>query len=316
MMNFRQIEGFNAVMAVGTTTGAADLLHVSQPAISRLISQLEQATNLKLFSRTKGRLVPTQEGLLFHREVARSFSVLDRLKAAAADIRSHGTGSVRIAALPALGFSFIPHVISAFLGQHFAHVSAVLEIGGSDTVREAISSGQFDIGFAADEIDTSGILAETFATPTAVCVLPKGHPLANKAVVEAADIQGQPFVSLSRTDNAYRRINAVLEAAGVEPKVMVETHFALSICQLVARGIGVGLINPFGLEGISPESVDVRPFMPIVKFRTLMIFPPQRPISEITSSFARIARAEAGPFLAQVLGRFDLDPGPAQRPRR
>jgi DNA-binding transcriptional LysR family regulator len=306
-MNFRQIEAFNAVMAVGTTTGAADLLNVSQPAISRLISQLEQAASLKLFNRSKGRLVPTQEGLLFHREVARSFSVLERLKTAAADIRSHGTGSVRIAALPALGFSLVPHAVSAFLRQHVRHVSAVMEIGSSDTVREAISSGQFDIGFAADEIETSGILAETFATPTAVCILPKGHPLAKKALVEAADIQGQPFVSLSRTDSAYRRISAVLEAAGVEPKVMVETHFALSIGQLVAGGTGVGLINPFSLEGISPERVDVRPFRPAVQFRTLMIFPPQRPVSELTSSFARIAQAAAEPFLAQVLGRFGLN---------
>jgi DNA-binding transcriptional LysR family regulator len=183
-----------------------------------------------------------------------------------------------------------------------------MEIGGSDTVREAISSGQFDIGFAADEIETTGILAETFATPTAVCILPKGYPLGQKTVVEAADIQGQPFVSLSRADSAYRRINAVLEAAGVEPKVMVETHFALSIGQLVASGIGIGLINPFSLEGISPERVDVRPFRPTVQFRTLMIFPPQRPVSELTSSFARIARAAAEPFLAQVLGRFGLTP--------
>ena len=305
-MNFRQIEAFNAVMAVGTTTGAATLLRVSQPAISRLIGQLEQATNLKLFQRVNGRLVPTQEGQLFHREVARSFTVLERLKTAAADIRSHGTGSIRIAALPAVGFSMIPKAISHFLRQHAQHVSVVMEIGSSDTVRELISSGQFDVGFAAEEIETAGLVCETFCTPNAVCVLPEGHRLTKKAVIVAEDFRDEPFVSLSQTDNARQRISAVFEAAGVQPKIVVETHYSLSICQLVREGTGIGLASPFSLDEFALGGVQIRPFEPAVCFRTLMILPPQRPASELTVGFARIAREMVGPFIADALRRFGL----------
>jgi DNA-binding transcriptional LysR family regulator len=307
-LNFRPIEAFNAVMSAGTTTGAASLLKVSQPAISRLIGQLEHATKLRLFNRINGRLVPTQEGLLFHREVARSFTVLDRLKTTAADIRSYGTGSLRVAALPALGFSLIPRAIGSFLEQHPQHVSVLMETGNSETVRELVASGQFDVGFAAEEIETASIITETFAMPPAVCVLPKGHRLAQRNVVHARDLHRESFVTLSRNDRARRRIDAALSEAGVEVRIAVETHYALSVCQFVQNGAGVGLINPYSLTGVSLDGIDVRPFAPTIRFHTLMIFPPQHPPSELASGFARTARGMAQDFLDEALLRVGLDP--------
>lgn len=314
-MNFRQIEAFNAVMAVGTTTRAAALLRVSQPAVSRLLGQLEHATKLRLFDRVNGRLIPTQEGLLFHREVARSFTALDRLRTAASDIRSYGTGSLRIAALPALGFSLIPRAIARFLQQHPEHVSVMLETGNSDVVRELVASGQFDIGFAAEEIETAGVMSEVFATPPAVCVLPRHHRLATRAIIEAGDLGKENFVALSRTDRARRRIDAMLQAAGVEPRIVVETHYALSICQLVQAGTGLGLINPYSLEGVSSGELAVRPFVPRVSFRTLMLFPPQRATSELASGFAEIARGMSKTFLEETLRKFGLDPACVAAPQ-
>src|SRR3546814_9544927 len=71
-MNFRQIEAFRTVIACGTTTRAAEILRISQPAISRLLADLERTTKLKLFDRGKGRIRPTAEGLAFYDEVQRS----------------------------------------------------------------------------------------------------------------------------------------------------------------------------------------------------------------------------------------------------
>jgi DNA-binding transcriptional LysR family regulator len=305
-MNFRQIEAFSAVMSVGTTTGAAKLLGISQPAVSRLLAQLERTTGLKLFDRAQGRLTPTQEGSLFHREVARSLVVLDRLKVAAHDILSFGTGTLRVAALPALGFSLIPRVVSRFLEQHPDQVSVTMETGGSETVRELIASGQFDVGFAAEEIETAGLVHGEFATPPAVCVLPAGHPLARKSMIEAADLNGESFVALSKSDRMRQRIDAALERAGAAPRIVVETHFALSICQFVQQGAGIGLINPYCLDSVSPEGIAVRPFQPLLFFRTLLIMPPQRPASQLASDFAAIARRMAKPVLDDILGRFGL----------
>src|SRR3546814_2005723 len=88
-MNFRQIEAFRTVIACGTTTRAAEILRISQPAISRLLADLERTTKLKLFDRGKGRIRPTAEGLAFYDEVQRAFIGLERLSFAAERSEEH-----------------------------------------------------------------------------------------------------------------------------------------------------------------------------------------------------------------------------------
>src|SRR4051812_19207609 len=86
-MNLREIEAFRAVMLCGTASRAAEMLNISQPAITKALQALERSINFDLFERTKGRLVPTPEGQLFFREVEQSFVGLARLRTAAARIR-------------------------------------------------------------------------------------------------------------------------------------------------------------------------------------------------------------------------------------
>jgi len=85
-MNFRQLEAFREVMRCGTVSRAAEIMGITQPAVSRSIAELEAAVDFPLFDRVKGRLVVTPEGQSFFRDVDASFVGLDRLRAAAADV--------------------------------------------------------------------------------------------------------------------------------------------------------------------------------------------------------------------------------------
>lgn len=73
-MKWRQLQPFRETMMTGTASGAAEVLGISQPAISRLLDQLETALSLTLFDRSSGRLVPTAEAHLFYEEVCKAFS--------------------------------------------------------------------------------------------------------------------------------------------------------------------------------------------------------------------------------------------------
>ena len=86
-MNVREIDAFQAVMVCGTASRAADVLGISQPAVSKAIQSLEASIGFALFERVKGRLLPTPEGQLFHREVEQSFAGLARLRSAATRFR-------------------------------------------------------------------------------------------------------------------------------------------------------------------------------------------------------------------------------------
>jgi DNA-binding transcriptional LysR family regulator len=290
-MNFRQIEAFRAVMACGTTTRAAEVLRVAQPAISRLLSDLERSTKLKLFDRGKGRIRPTTEAHAFYDEVQRSFIGLERLRFAADNIRSFSSGTLRVASLPVLGNAFLPRAVGSF-SRDFPDVSILLHIRSSEAVKHLVASGQFEIGFAADEIDRAGVHARVIVAPEAVCIMPHGHPLAARLMVGPTDLADARFVSLAAEDAARARIDRVFVDAGVSRRIVVETQYSITICNLVRAGAGVALVNPLALEELDLSGLAAVPFRPRIEFRTFLITPPGGSLSRISQRFIEIVERQ------------------------
>lgn len=294
-MNFRQIEAFRAVMHCGTTNRAAEMLHISQPAISRHIAELEAATRLPLFERRKGRLRPTAEAVALLGEVERAFSGLERLRFAAENIRSFIGARLRIVSLPALGHAFLPRVIGRFT-KVFPDASVFLQIRSSEYVREEVAVGNFDVGFAADEISLAGVEAKPFLATAAVCLMGAGHRLAGAREVGPSDLDGERFITLASEDAARGRFDRLFMSAGAKPREVAETQYSLTICNLVRTGVGIGLINPVSLEGLDMSGLIVRPFRPEVQFQSLLVRPPDATPSRLTEAFLQLADEEAAEF--------------------
>lgn len=290
-MNFRQLEAFRTVMACGTTTRAAEMLRISQPAVSRLLSDLERSSRLALFQRKRGRIRPTAEAHAFYDEVQRSFVGMERLRFAAENIRSFSSGTLRVASLPVLGNAFLPRAIGTF-ARSFPDVSILLHIRSSEAVKELVASGQFDIGFAADEIDREGVDARVIVAPEAVCLVPNDHPLATHEFASPEDLSDVRFVSLAAEDATRERIDRVFIEAGIRRRIAVETQYSITICNLVRAGAGVGLVNPFALEGLDTTGLRVIPFRPRIVFRTLLISPPSGIASRLSQSFIDIVQQQ------------------------
>lgn len=283
-MNLRQIETFAAVMRCGTASRAAESLGVTQPAVSRTLADLERSVGFALFARIRNRLVPTPEARLLFQDVEVAFQGIDTIRASAARIRDRGSGELRVASLSALGGSLVPRAIASFRRSNPA-VRVTLMVLPSREVRDLIASGQFDVGLAADEIDVTGVTAQTFLTRDALCAIPAGHPLADRSVITPADLHGVSFVAYVPEDRGRQRLDALLEREGVVPEIVVETIYASTLHALVAEGVGVGLISPAAAEGLDGSRVVLRPFEPSVVIRSLLILPSDRPKSEIVRNF-------------------------------
>ncbi|MFC0407133.1 LysR substrate-binding domain-containing protein [Roseomonas elaeocarpi] len=296
-MNHRQLEVFNAVMISGSASRAAELLQVTQPAVSRAIADLEAAIGFSLFDRVRGRLVPTPEGQMFFSDVRSSFIGLDRLRTSAARIRDFGSGTIRIASLAAYGNTVVPRAIRMFRGQH-PDIAITFQIALSAQVRDLVVNGNFSIGLAADEVNLTGVEHRVFSTGRASCVMPPGHPLAAKAVIRPADLDGVPFIALSAEDRARARFNTVLDAAGARPNVVVETPFAATVCALALEGIGVGLTQAVAAEGFLERGLVMRPFEPEVYFKTYLLFRPDTQKSILVKHLvaALMAARDQGPI--------------------
>jgi DNA-binding transcriptional LysR family regulator len=283
-VNHRQIETFAAVMKSGTVSRAAELLGITQPAVSRTIAELERGVGFLLFDRVRNRIIPTPEARLLYREVEASFRGMDTLRATAARIRDHGSGQIRVGSLSALGSTLVPKAVRRFKEKH-PEIGVTLMVLPSRDVRDGVASGEFDIGLAADEIDVSGVLHQPFVTPRMLCILPPDHPLTHKDIIRPQDLHELPFVAYVPEDRTRHRLDLIFAEAGVVPRIMVETIYAATVCALVAEGVGVGLASPYAIAGTDPSRLVVRPFEPAVHGKSLLILPLDRPKSQLVRDF-------------------------------
>lgn len=231
-------------------------------------------------------MVPTPEGQLFFREVQTSFIGMERLRSAAARIRDVGSGDLRIASLAALGSTIVPRALKRFLDENKG-VAVTFQVRTSSSVRDLVASDQIDVGLAADEIDTSGLVHQVFATPRAICAIPPGHRLAEREIITARDLDGEAIIALAPEDTLRRGLDAILAREGVRPRTVVETPYSGTICSLALEGIGLGLVNPYSTDGYVQRGLVLRPFEPALYFRTLLLFPPQRQRSGHVRSFLK-----------------------------
>ncbi|TIM80903.1 MAG: LysR family transcriptional regulator, partial [Mesorhizobium sp.] len=195
-----------------------------------------------------------------------------------------GTGTIRVASLSALGHGLVPRAIVAFSRKH-PQVRISYQVRTSNVVRDLVASGSFDIGLAADEVDTSGVLHSVFNTPRAVCVMPKNHRLAEKAVITPTDLADEAFLALSPEDTVRVAMDKVFAAHGVRPRILIETPYGLTIAILAAKGMGIGLVNPSVIADRMIAGIIATPFEPAVHFRALILRPPDGINSALITDF-------------------------------
>src|SRR5688572_7558306 len=115
-LGLKQIEYFRAVMETGSVSGAAALLNVSQPNVSRMLKYTEMRLGLQLFNRLKGRLQPTPEAISLFREVQSLHTHLESLQEAVQRILSGGSVRFAVGASPSLGRFVVPTLLARLRG--------------------------------------------------------------------------------------------------------------------------------------------------------------------------------------------------------
>ncbi|WP_374448428.1 LysR family transcriptional regulator [Stella sp.] len=282
----RQLEAFCAVIDHQTVTGAAHAMRLSQPAVSKLVATLEQDTRLALFRRDRRRLIPTEEGLILHRQAQAIFDRLHDIERLSEELRNLAGGRLNVVTMMALGRTFLPDAMSAFLRERPA-VVASLHVRSSRTVVDQIAAQQADLGFTMLASDDPGVSARVLCRLKGVCVLPPAHPLAASPVIRARDLDGERFISFSLDSSMRRRIDEVFEREGVARQLMVDAYVSAAACSFVANGMGVAIVEPFTAWDFARSGQVVsRPFEPEVVFEFRMLRPAGRPPSLLAEAFA------------------------------
>lgn len=262
-LNLRQIEAFKAVIECGTVSRAAEVMNVSQPAMSKLIAHLEEDTGLSLFDRVKGRLVATRRGMRLYEEIERIFTGVRQVENAVEAIRRDEQSRLLIGVMPALSGSYIQQATTRFLARQPGVLCSV-QSRSSQWIADGLVSHKLDVGLIVAPIDHPYIVAEPLLAHPVVCILPLNHPLAHKKVIRPADLAGVPFVSFDPESHTSRRVGQVLEAHGVTPEIAMIVNVSPTLCEFVAAGVGVSLVHPLIVGGLR-DRLAIRRFKPDVQ---------------------------------------------------
>lgn len=291
-ITFRQIDAFRTVILTGTVTEAAAMLGISQPAVSRLVLDLEEQLGFKLFRRAGRTLAPTEEARLLMEEVTRALSGLERIKEAAAAIRSFRHARLSIITTPTFSSAIAPGLMARFAAR-CPEASVTLEVQSSDDAVEWMVSQNFDFGITHHRVAAPQMHRLPLAEREALCILPDGHPLADREEVTAADLAGDSFVSY-RTGSQYRfLIDEAFRAAGIERRMQYEARTTDAVCRLVAAGLGVSVIGTIEATRAAVEGCRLVKFTPAIPFSAMLIWSENKPLSAVAQEFMDVVREES-----------------------
>lgn len=268
--NIRQIEAFRAAITLGSMTKAAELLGISQPAVSRLMTDFQEAVGFKLFRRQRGGAEPTDDARRLFDQVEKLFVGLEELNQEVHAIRSLTSGSITIAAMGLYANGVLPEIIARFRRSH-PDIAIRLDSQSQDRIPEWVASRRADIGFVTLPVSSSLVEARALMTRPALCVFAVDHPFAAREVIEVRDLADMPFVSFPRGTPFRFETDMLFDRAGVDRQMLTEATTHEAVCNLVAAGLGVSIVSPFSPHLRRNPALVFRPFRPAVSITIGMI---------------------------------------------
>jgi DNA-binding transcriptional LysR family regulator len=276
-MRARQIEVFRMVMRCGTLTGAAEALNVSQPALSQILLHTEDELGFKLFLRVKGRLIPTPEAEEIYPEVERLFGDLEMLRRRTRDLRHGKAGLVRLAASAPPSLSFVPEALRHFRAAH-PNTRVRSYVVPAEVILTMLDRDQAGLGIAMMDQPTPFIETEVVGYTRVVCVLPAGHPLAERDTIGAEDIDGETLISYRAESLPGQLLRDALAKQGLPFRPEMEIDVSIIALAFVQQGLGIAVV-----DGLLPwhnfPGLVTRPFRPHVALPLCLLTSTRRPLS-------------------------------------
>ena len=294
-VSLRQLRAFLAVARLRHFRRAAESLHLTQPAISRHIAELEAELDVRLFDRNTREVLPTEAGRYLQGAVER---LLEELEGVLAHVHSESErrrGKVRVAAVPTLCGSLLPLCI-AECAHHYPQLHIQLHEQVQTQVLDSVRSGEVDFGLAVapindDEFDSEIIMHDAFY---AVCR--RDHPFASRKTLNWRSLQGQRLVLLDHDSGSRRLIDQALSEQQLAVEVVQQTGHTHTAFRMVEAGLGIS-ITP-GLSLPPPQPLTVLPLAPKLQRGIVLLRRHNRSLSPLAQLIWQQLREMAATFAA------------------
>ena len=290
----RQLEALMAAINHGSVTRAAKELGISQPAVSRLLSDLGQTLGFSLFDRREGQLVPTQEVRFLQADIKRVLDLMEQIGEVSQSITERKTGHIRIACLPGFATSHLPAVVAQFLKDR-PGVSITIEPDRPERILEWMVDEQFDFGITDGfrghpAVDSRDIDVRT------VCIFPTGHRLEACQFVTPQDLSSEKLIHTRKESDFFMRLKNAFQDSHIKLTTLVETRQFTAACELVCHGVGVAIVSELDAVKFADKAVKIRAFEPSIPHRLSLVRPTLKRPSMVTLEFMDAFAESLSPF--------------------
>jgi DNA-binding transcriptional LysR family regulator len=286
-MDARQLSAFLAVVEHQTMTNAAAVIHVSQPALSQTIRQLEDELGAPLFHRIGRGLVLTPAGEALVGPARQVVRDLDVARRAVTDVAGLTAGRLDIVVLPTLAVEPAATLLGAFRQQHPGVAVRLVDADGTPDALARVLDGRAEL-VLSDAESGEGLVFHALGTQAYRAVFPPGEGPPNRKRIPVKALAGLPMVTTPEGTSTRRLLERAHELAGVEPVIAVEVGPREAILPLVLAGAGATLVPAPLADEAEQAGADVRDIVPALT-RAVTLAHRDAPLSPAADAFVALA---------------------------
>ena len=286
-MRYRHIEVFYSVFIHGSVTKAALDLNVTQPSISKILSQSESDLGIKLFERLNKKMIPTQEAKILFPYAQKVHNNLSNFKKVSSNLVEKPQGDLNIAATHALGIDYLPEAISKFSALNSKATFETVTLHYEEIIKQ-VQELKVDVGIVYDPVQHDNLINQPIINGKFVVIAPQSF-FPNKTVVNINDIKTQPFIKITDKVGPRGPLGSKLEeyllknSLNLNPTFNTETYqVALA---LVSKGMGITITDKISAESSSHPNIKILDLKPDLEFSLEIVYSKSNPLSLISKSF-------------------------------
>jgi len=238
---------FHAVAQAGGISRGAERLHVSQPAVSKQIKELEDALGIRLLERLPRGSRLTDGGKLLAQYVQRMAVVEEETARAIEEFRGLKRGRLAVGASTTIGAYLLPQVFGEFHRQH-PDIELELEIANTETIQNQLMAGSIEIGLTEGLMEAEHLDSEVFHEDELVAIAPRGHLLLKQKRVTARELCREPFILREAGSGTRAVVERALGKRGLTVKPVLSLASPEAIKRAVIAGVGIAIVSRLAIS--------------------------------------------------------------------
>ena len=241
----RRLQVFHTVARLLSFTRAADALHMTQPAVTFQIRQLEEQFNTRLFDRTHNRVTLTQAGHRVYEYAERIFELYGEMENTVREMTGDIRGAVTLGASTTIAEYLLPSLLGEFK-RRYPDVNVRLKVSNSEGIVSMVEHNTIDLGVVESPVANKSLVLEVCRMDQLVAIMPPDHPLSGRDAISVRELARYPFVCREQGSGTREVIMEHLAAQGLASRdlaVCLELGSPEAIKGAVEAGMGLSILS-------------------------------------------------------------------------